>query len=124
MLAANLSFKKKSSIFRHVASVKHKKGLSDFAKSKSESQPIMECLQRRDKTENAAGSCLPTELQLFHFEVAESFLDAGIPLEKHGERRTSSTRKRKKQTPGRTKDVKQASIIFHGTASWVKLLLS
>ena len=56
---------KKSSITKHVASVKHKKGLSDIAKSKSESQTIMEFLQRRDKKENAAGTCLPAEMQLF-----------------------------------------------------------
>ena len=81
MRAAKISLKK-STIKKHVESAKHKKSLSDIAKSKTESQTILECLQRRDKRENVAGSSLPVNMRLFRFEVVESFLRAGIPLAK------------------------------------------
>ena len=69
---------KKSSIEKHIKSKKHERGLSEIAKSKSESQTITACLQRRDNREKACGSTLPAEMRLFRFEVVESFLSGGI----------------------------------------------
>ena len=65
---------KKSSIEKHIKSKKHERGLYEIAKSKSESQTITACLQRRDNREKACGSTLPAEMRLFRFEVVESFL--------------------------------------------------
>ena len=127
---------KKSTIKKHVESAKHKKGLSDIAKGKTESQTIFECLQRRDKRENVAGSSLPANMRLFRFEAVESFLRAGIPLakldvlrpllERHGERLTSRSHmsefipavleKEKNILMEELKDVKETSVIFDGTA--------
>ena len=73
---------KKSSIEKHIKSKKHERGLSEIAKSKSESQTITACLQRRDNREKACGSTLPAEMRLFRFEVVESFLSGGIALAK------------------------------------------
>ena len=121
---------------KQVESAKHKKGLSDIAKSKTESQTILECLQRRDKRENVAGSSLPANMRLFRFEVVESFLRAGIPLAKldvlrpllkrHGQRLTSRSHmnefipvvleKEKNILMEELKDVKETSVIFDGTA--------
>ena len=73
---------KKSSIEKHIKSKKHERGLSEIAKSKSESQTITACLQRRDNREKACGSTLPAEMRLFRFEVVESFLSGRIALAK------------------------------------------
>jgi hypothetical protein len=127
---------KKSSIKKHIESRKHKNGLSDIRKNKSHNQTIMACLQRRDKRENTPGSTLPADMRLFRFEVVESFLNGGIPLaktdslrpvlEKHGHRLTSSSHlallipavleKEKDKLQEELKDVKEASVIFDGTA--------
>ena len=127
---------KKSSIKKHIESRKHKNGLSDIRKNKSHNHTIMACLQRRDKRENTPGSTLPADMRLFRFEVVESFLNGGIPLaktdslrpvlEKHGHRLTSSSHlallipavleKEKDKLQEELKDVKEASVIFDGTA--------
>ena len=60
---------KKSSIEKHVKSKKHEKGIADIAKSKAESQTLMECLKRRDQRDRASGSTLPEEKRLFRFEI-------------------------------------------------------
>ena len=74
--------KKKSSIEKHVKSKKHLNGITSIAKSKKESQTILECLQRQDKRDHASGSTLPDEMRLFRFELVETLLLAGIPISK------------------------------------------
>lgn len=128
--------KKKSSIVKHIESKKHKKGLADIAKNKTENQTIMACLERRKNRENTTGSTLPAEMQLFRFEVVESFLSSGIPLakvdalrpmlEKHGHRLTSRSHmnelipavleKEKNKLKEELQGVKEVSVIFDGTA--------
>ena len=125
-----------TSINEHVESKKHKKGLADIAKNKTENQTIMACLERRSNRENNAGSTLPAEMQIFRFEVVESFLSSGIPLakldalrpllEKHGHRLTSRSHmnelipavleKEKNKLKDELQGVKQVSVIFDGTA--------
>ena len=127
---------KKSSIEKHIKSKKHERGLSEIAKSKSESQTITACLQRRDNREKACGSTLPAEMRLFRFEVVESFLSGGIALakvdalrpllEKYGHRLTNRAHlselipavleNEKDKLKKELKDVKEASVIFDGTA--------
>ena len=131
MLAAKLS-----SIEKHIKSKKHERGLSEIAKSKSESQTITACLQRRDNREKACGSTLPAEMRLFRFEVVESFLSGGIALakvdalrpllKKYGHRLTNRAHlselipavleNEKDKLKKELKDVKEASVIFDGTA--------
>jgi hypothetical protein len=48
--------KKKSSIAKHVESKKHKKGLADVAKNKTENRTIMACLERRNNSRPFAAS--------------------------------------------------------------------
>ncbi|CAH3036193.1 unnamed protein product, partial [Pocillopora meandrina] len=104
---------KKSSIEKHIKSKKHEGGLSEIAKSKSESQTITACLQRRDNREKACGSTLPAEMRLFRFEVVESFLSGGIALAKLIPAVLENEKDKLKKE---LKDVKEASVIFDGTA--------
>lgn len=67
MFAAKLSLRRK--VQSKNISKRHERGLSEIAKSKSESQTITACLQRRDNREKACGSTLPAEMRLFRFEV-------------------------------------------------------
>ena len=62
---------KKSSIERHTKSKKHEKGLADIQRNKSEQQSIKECLQKRAKRENASRSTLPSDIQLYRYELLE-----------------------------------------------------
>ena len=127
---------KKSSIEKHIKSSKHTKGISRIARDKKESQSIMECLQRRDKQDHLSGSTLPQEMRLFRFELVECLLSGGISLskadihrpllEKYGHRLTSSSNrselipavleKEREKIKNELKDIKEASIIFDGTA--------
>ena len=94
------------------------------------------CLQRRDNREKACRSTLPAEMRLFRFEVVESFLSGGIALakvdaprpllEKYGHRLTNRAHlselipavleNEKDKLKKELKDVKEASVIFDGTA--------
>ena len=93
-------------------------------------------MQRQDKQKNASGTTLPANLRLFRFEVVETLLLAGVAiskvdilrplLEKYGERLTSSSHmndlipavldKEKEKLKDELSVVKEASIIFDGTA--------
>ena len=60
---------KKSSLDRHTKSKKHETGLASIRRNKTESQSIAECLQKRARQESAAGSTLPSEIQLYRYEL-------------------------------------------------------
>ena len=127
---------KKSSIERHTKSKKHEKGLADIERNKSEQHSIKECLQKRAKRENASGSTLPSDIQLYRYELVESALSAGVALskvdamrpclEKYGHRLTSSAHlsefipavldKEKETLKEELKVAKEASVISDGTA--------
>lgn len=127
---------KKSSIERHTKSKKHEKGLADIERNKSEQHSIKECLQKRAKRENASGSTLPSDRQLYRYELVESALSAGVALskvdairpclEKYGHRLTSSAHlsefipavldKEKETLKEELKVTKEASVISDGTA--------
>ena len=109
---------------------------TSIEKDKKESQTILECLQRQDKRSNISGSTWPADMRLFRFEVIETLLLAGIPiskidilrplLEKYGHRITASSHmkdlipsvltKEKEKIKAELGNVKEASIIFDGTA--------
>ena len=129
MLAAKLSLRRKV----QSKNISNPRSTRE-AKSKSESQTITACLQRRDNSEKACGSTLPAEM--FRFEVVESFLSGGIALakvdalrpllEKYGHRLTNCAHlselipavleNEKDKLKKELKDVKEASVIFDGTA--------
>ena len=69
---------KKSSVERHTKSKKHKKGLADIERNKSEQQSIKECPQKRAKRENLSGSTLPSDIQLYRYKLVESALSGGV----------------------------------------------
>ena len=127
---------KKSSMDKHIKSSKHTNGVARIAKDKKQSQSIMECLKRRDMRSPPSGSTLPVDIRLFRFEIVECVLTRGIPLskvdvlrpllEKYGHRLTHSTNlreiipavleKEKDKLRSELKTVKEASVIFDGTA--------
>ena len=127
---------KKSTVDRHMKSKKHLAGIARITADRKESRTIFQCLQRQDKQENASGTTLPANLRLFRFEVVETLLLAGIPiskvdilrplLEKYGQRLTSSSHmndlipvvldKAKEKLKAELNIVREASIIFDGTA--------
>lgn len=63
---------KKSTVEKHVKSKKHLNGISSIAKSKKESQTILQCLQKQDNWDHASGSTLPADMRLFQFEVVDT----------------------------------------------------
>ena len=127
---------KKSSIERHTKSQKHEAGSADITKNKAESQSIKECLQKKARQENATGSTLPSEIQLYRYELVESALLAGVAIskvhamgpfvEKYHHRLTSRAHlselipailQREKETLKEDlKSVKEVSVIFDATA--------
>ena len=96
----------------------------------------MECLKRRDMREHPSGSPSPADIRLFRFEIVECVLTGGIPqskvdvlrplLEKYGHRLTHSTNlreiipavleKEKDKLRSELETVKEAKVIFDGTA--------
>ena len=54
--------------------------ISSIAKSKKESQIILQCLQKQDNRDHASGSTLPSDMR--HFEVVETLLLTGIRISK------------------------------------------
>ena len=127
---------KKSSIDKHIKSSKHTNGVARIAKDKKQSQSIMDCLKRRDMREHPSGSTLPAEIRLFRFEIVECVISGGIPLskvdilrpllEKCGHRLTHSANlreiipavleKEREKLLSELESVKEASVIFDGTA--------
>ena len=117
-------------------SKKHLNGISSNAKTKKESQTILQCLKKQDNQNHASGLILPSDMRLFRFEVVETFLLAGIPISKvyilrplfkiYAQRLTSSSHmkdlipavleKEKEELKAELPNVKEASIIFDGTA--------
>ena len=72
--------KKKSSVKKHVASVKHIKALENIKKSKKKDQNIKDLLAKTSG--GARGSTLPEDMRLYRYELVEALLKAGIPLSK------------------------------------------
>ena len=127
---------KKGTVAKHVKSKKYLNGISSIAKNKKESQTFLQCLQKQENRDHASGSTLPSDMRLFRFDVVESLLLAGIstpkvdilrPLfERYAQRLTSSSHmndlipavleKEKEKLKAELHKVKEASIIFDGTA--------
>ena len=127
---------KKSSIDKHIKSSKHTNGVARIAKDKKQSQSIMDCLKRRDMREHPSGPTLPAEISLFRFEIVACVISGGIPLskvdilrallEKYGHRLTHSANlreiipavleKEREKLLSELESVKEASVIFDGTA--------
>ena len=94
------------------------------------------CLKKQDNRNHASGSTLPSDMRLFRFDVVETLLLAGIPIskvdilrplfERYAQRLTSSSHmndlipvvleKGKEKLKAELHNVKEASIIFDGTA--------
>ena len=87
----------KSSVKKHVSSIKHIKALENIKKSKKKDQNIKDLLAKISG--GAKGSTLPEDMRLYRYELVEALLKAGIPLlkvnslrpflEKYGHRLTS-----------------------------------
>ena len=73
--------KKKSTVRKHMNSVKHNDAKRAIQNSKRD-QSLLTFLRRKDEEDNPKGETLPEDMRLFRFDLAEAFLSAGIPLSK------------------------------------------
>ena len=97
MTPAEKLFPKKSSVKKHVSSIKHIKALENIKKSKEKDPNIKDLLAKTSG--GAKASTLPEDIMLYRYELVETLLKAGIPLlkvdslrpflEKYGHRLTS-----------------------------------
>ena len=74
--------KKKSTVRKHINSVKHNDAKRAIQNSKKRDQSLLTFLRRKDEEDNPKGETLPEDMRLFRFDVVEAFLSAGIPLSK------------------------------------------
>ena len=70
--------KKKSSVKKHVLSIKHIKALENIKKSKKKDPNIKDLLAKTSG--GAKGFTLPEDMRLYRYELVETLLKAGIPL--------------------------------------------
>ena len=73
--------KKKSTVRKHMNSVKHNDAKRAIQNSKRD-QSLLTFLRRKDEEDNPKGETLPEDMRLFRFDLVEAFLSAGIPLSK------------------------------------------
>ena len=74
--------KKKSTVRKHINSVKHNDAKRAIRNSKKRDQSLLTFLRRKDEEDNPKGETLPEDMRLFRFDVVEAFLSTGIPLSK------------------------------------------
>ena len=74
--------KKKSTVRKHINSVKHNDANRAIQNSKKRDQSLLTCLRRKNEEDNPKGETLPEDMRLFRFDLVEAFLSAGIPLSK------------------------------------------
>ena len=74
--------KKKSTVLKHINSVKHNDAKRAIQNSKKRDQSLLKFLRTNDKKDNPKGETLPEDMRLFRFDLVETFLSAGIPLSK------------------------------------------
>ena len=97
--------KKKSTVKKHISSLKHVKAKKTILESKKKDQSVLELLGRNDQAKHPKGETLPHDMRLYRFDLIQSFLTAGIPLfkidclrlflEKYGHWLTSQSHLRK-----------------------------
>ena len=74
--------KKKSTVKKHISSLKHVKAKKTILESKKKDQSVLELLRRNDQAKHPKGETLPHDMCLYRFDLIQSFLTAGIPLSK------------------------------------------
>ena len=74
--------KKKSTVKKHISSLKHVKAKKTILESKKKDQSVLELLRRNDQAKHPKGETLPHDMRLYRFDLIQSFLTAGIPLSK------------------------------------------
>ena len=72
--------KKKSTVKKHISSLKHVKAKKTILESKKKDQSVLELLGRNDRAKHPKGETLPHDMRLYRFDLIQSFLTAGIPL--------------------------------------------
>ena len=90
---------KKSTVRKHINSVKHNDAKRAIQNSKKRYQSLLTFLRRKDEEDNPKGETLPEDMGLFRFDLVAAFLSAETPLskidhlrsflEKHGHRLTA-----------------------------------
>ena len=93
--------KKKSTVKKHISSLKHLKAKMTILDSTKKDQSVLELLRRNDQAKHPKEEILPHDMRLYRFDLIQSFLTAGIPfskidclrsfLEKYGHRLTSQS---------------------------------
>ena len=74
--------KKKSTVRKHINSVKHNDAKRAIQNRKKRDQSLLTFLRKKDEEDNPKGETLPEDMRLFRFDLVEAFLPAGIPLSK------------------------------------------
>ena len=74
--------KKKSTVRKHMNSVKYNDAKRAIQNSKKRDQSLLTFLRRKDEEDNPKGETLPEDMRLFILDLVEAFLSAGIPLSK------------------------------------------
>ena len=74
--------KKKSTVKKHIISLKHVKAKKTILESKKKDQSVLELLRRNDQAKHPKGEILPHDMRLYRFDLIQSFLTAGIPSSK------------------------------------------
>ena len=73
---------KKSSIQKHVTSVKHTAGKEKLAKKEKRNMDIVQALQKYDTDFHPSGETLPEGIRVYRVKVLRTFLKAGVPINK------------------------------------------
>ena len=134
--------KKKSTVKKHISSLKHVKAKKTILESKKKDQSVLELLRRNDQAKHPKGETLPHDMRLYRFDLVQSFLTAGITLskidwlrsflEKIGHRLTSQShlrelipsvlQKEKETLKSELSEAKAVSTIFDGSIHvWERL---
>ena len=128
--------KKKSTVKKHISSLKHLKAKMTILDSTKKDQSVLELLRRSDQEKHPKEEILPHDKRLYRFDLIQSFLTAGIPfskidclrsfLEKYGHRLTSQShlrelipsvlQKEKETLKSELSEAKAVSTIFDGSA--------
>ena len=73
---------KKSSVQKHITSVKHAAGKEKVARREKREMDIVEALKQYDSDVHPSGKNLPEAKRVYRVKVLCTFLNAGIPIKR------------------------------------------
>ena len=73
---------KKSTLDKHVCSVKHRAGKERLSRSQKEEMDIVQALKKYDAEVHPSGETLPDSVRVYRVKVLRTFLKSGVPISK------------------------------------------